>query len=120
MPLRMLEVGTSAGLLLRWDHYRNLGWFPDMFEEGTPPDGEVTIAERSGCDLFPIDATSPKNELRLKSLVWADLVQHVRMVEDAVEGLPPLGFLPARGRRRCGPPSPTPASPKFLGNPELG
>jgi hypothetical protein len=85
LPLRLLEVGTSAGLLLRWDQYRHMWWFQHMFEVETPLPGDAVIAERRGCDLFPIDATASENEIRLKSMIWADLPQHVRMLEDAIE-----------------------------------
>jgi hypothetical protein len=41
MPLRILEVGASAGLLLRWDHYRDCWWFPGMFDVRPPLDGDA-------------------------------------------------------------------------------
>jgi hypothetical protein len=85
MPLRLLEVGTSAGLLLRWDRYRNLWWFPELFEDSVALDDDIEIVERRGCDLHPIDPTRPENKLLLRSFVWADLPSHLRMVEDAVE-----------------------------------
>ena len=85
MPLRLLEVGTSAGLLLRWDRYRRTWWFAGLFEDGTPPPDLVQIGERRGCDLFPIDPLTQDNEILLKSFVWADLAAHVWMVDDAVE-----------------------------------
>jgi hypothetical protein len=41
--------------------------------------------ERRGCDLLPIDPTSDDGVLTLKALVWADLVEHVGMLEEAIE-----------------------------------
>jgi hypothetical protein len=85
MPLRLLEVGTSAGLLLRWDHYRGARWLPPLFDVRPPLDGPVEVSERRGCDLFPIDPTTGEGALRLKSYVWADLADHVRILEEAIE-----------------------------------
>jgi hypothetical protein len=87
LPLRLLEVGTSAGLLLRADHYyhRLAWWFPTIFAMGPPLDGPAEVVERRGCDLFPIDPTVPENEVRLRSMVWADLVAHLHLLEDAIE-----------------------------------
>lgn len=85
LPLRLLEVGASAGLLLRWDHYRRAWWFPTMFEDAPPLPRPVEVLERRGCDLFPIDPTTPENEIRLKGYVWADLAPHVRILAEAIE-----------------------------------
>jgi hypothetical protein len=85
LPLRALEVGASAGLLLRWDHYLRCAWFPAMFA-GEPPDigTEVRVSERRGCDLHPVEATSGEDGLYLRSMVWADLVGHLRALEEAI------------------------------------
>jgi hypothetical protein len=85
LPLRLLEVGTSAGLLLRWDRYRGTWWFPTMFDTSPPLNVPVEVVERRGCDLFPIDPTTPENEIRLKSMVWADLAPHVQILHEAIE-----------------------------------
>src|SRR5262249_60191921 len=71
LPLRVLEVGTSAGLNLRFDRYwyesNGAGYgdvaspvrFTDLWEEGRPPfDVSAEIAARRGCDRNPIDASS--------------------------------------------------------------
>src|SRR5436190_835747 len=64
LPLRLAEIGASAGLNLRWDRYRyeGRGWswgepgspvvFPSVFEGAAAPpaDARVTVAERLGCD----------------------------------------------------------------------
>jgi len=84
-PLRLLEVGSSAGLLLRWDRYRYVAGgtalgdpssplvFDDVWVD-PPPDlsGPVTVAERRGCDVAPIDAVSEDGRLTLLSFVWPD------------------------------------------------
>src|SRR2546421_4431135 len=64
LPLRILEVGASAGLNLRWDHYGyragDLAWgdpaspvqFDDVYEGTRPPfDIRAVVDERTGCDL---------------------------------------------------------------------
>jgi hypothetical protein len=88
-PLRLLEVGSSAGLNLRVDGYRyeqgGAGWgdpsspvrLTDLWSEGSPPlSVPATIAARRGCDRDPIDASDPESALRLLSYVWPD--QHER------------------------------------------
>jgi hypothetical protein len=85
MPLRLLEVGASAGLLLRWDHYCDRSWMAPLFEVPPPLDGEVRVVERRGCEPLPIDPGTEESALMLRSFVWADLVDHVRMTEEAIE-----------------------------------
>ena len=96
LPLRLLEVGASAGLNLRWDRYRydvdGRGWgdpgspvhFRSAFE--TPPsfDARVEVADRSGCDLNPIDATSAEGSLTLRSFVWTDHLERLHLLEAAI------------------------------------
>ena len=66
MPLRMLEVGASAGLNLRWDRYRyeadGFAWGPPTRRCGSSssssarrrmPPIAVDVAERRGCDAAP-------------------------------------------------------------------
>jgi hypothetical protein len=86
LPLRLLEVGASAGLNLRWDRYRycadSFSWGPAdspltiEFElHGTvlfPTPAEAEIAERRGCDASPIDPATPEGRLSLLSFVWPD------------------------------------------------
>jgi hypothetical protein len=83
-PLRLLEVGASAGLNLRFDRYRYVfgarTWGPtdspvtlrpDVV--GEPPLDEVAaVASRDGCDARPIDPTTEEGRLTLTSYVWPD------------------------------------------------
>ncbi len=98
LPLRLLEVGTSAGLLLRFDHYRYGGagaaWGPadsevdlDGFWAQAPPTGtdvEVEVAGRAGCDPAPVDPTSDEGLLSLRSAVWADQTPRLARLDGAV------------------------------------
>ena len=98
LPLRLLEVGASAGLNLCWDRYR-YEWpggrwgdlaspllIPDVFAEGSPPPhGAVTVAARAGCDTDPVDARSPEGRLTLLSYTWPDHVDRIRRLETALE-----------------------------------
>jgi hypothetical protein len=77
MPLRVLELGASAGLNLLWDRYRyeadGVGWgdpaspvrIADPFVEGSLPPLEVPacVVERGGCDLRPLDPASEDGRL---------------------------------------------------------
>jgi hypothetical protein len=98
LPLRVLEVGASAGLNLRWDHFAyDTGRVvsgdpasPVRFEgvwEGDPPDLPATfdVAERTGCDRNPIDATTPEGRLTLMSYLWPDQIDRYQRLDAAIE-----------------------------------
>jgi hypothetical protein len=98
LPLRLLEVGSSAGLNLRWDHYRYEsrfgGWgpldsllvFDDAFAGHKPPlDTAVEVSERRGCDLNPIDPVSADGGLRLRSFLWPDQPDRFLRIAGAIE-----------------------------------
>ena len=84
LPIRLFEIGSSAGLNLRADHYlyRYPGgqWGPadapvaidDAWHGQLPPDGTVEIVERNGYDIAPIDVTDVDGEMTVLSYVWPD------------------------------------------------
>jgi hypothetical protein len=97
LPLRLLELGASAGLLLRWDRYRYLtpagAWGPPesplvlegLFSDAGPLlEPTVEVVERRGCDPVPIDAGALDSALTLRSLVWADQVDRLRVLDAAL------------------------------------
>jgi len=98
LPLRILEVGASAGLHLRWDHYfyeaRGRTWGPAgsrvrlcsyNSERSLPFDVDAKVAERRGCDTNPVDPTTNEGRLTLLSYVWPDQVVRVRLLRAALE-----------------------------------
>ncbi len=101
LPLRLLEMGSSAGLVMFWDRYRyELGphrWGdPDAPVRlatawtGPPPrlDAPVRVASRLGCDLDPIDATDPEALRFVQSFYWADQVERMELLLSAARALP--------------------------------
>ena len=96
LPLRLLEIGASGGLHLRFDHYRyeaeHLGFgdstSPVRFVglwEGTPPFGtRCTVAVREGCDVDPVDPTTDEGRLTLTSYVWPDQRQRLAALRGAL------------------------------------
>jgi hypothetical protein len=96
-PLRILEVGASAGLNLRWDRYyyesADGAWgdksspihFTRSFEVPPPLDRAAQVVERRGCDLNPIDPTSEEGALMLRSFVWADQLARLSQLDGAIE-----------------------------------
>jgi hypothetical protein len=86
LPLRLLELGSSAGLNLLWDRFFYAGpgwsWGPGespvrltrQFESGNPilVRGGIEIAERLGCDRYPLCSRSESDLIRMKSFIWAD------------------------------------------------
>lgn len=99
LPLRLIELGCSAGLNLRFDRYRYryLGgpnWGPaggpelEAATEGevpaalTPP--SVEIAQRRGVDLNPIDPTTPEGSRLLTAFVWPDEHDRIRRLREAL------------------------------------
>ncbi len=98
LPLRLLEVGTSGGLNLRFDRYwyesDGVGFgdsespvrFAGLWEEGRPPfDAPITIAERRGCDRDPIDAGTEDGRLTLLSYVWPGQTERFTMLRAALD-----------------------------------
>ena len=97
LPVRLFEIGSSAGLNLRADHYRYRftggQWGPndspvtidDAWRGTLPPDGEVRIAERHGYDIAPIDVTGPDGELTVLSYVWPDQTARLERLRGAIE-----------------------------------
>ena len=97
LPLRVLEIGASGGLNLRWDRY----WyatgsstfgdpespvrFTDVWE-GSGPDLAVAmeVGERRGCDRSPIDATSEDGRLTLLSYLWPDQPERIERLDAAL------------------------------------
>ncbi|MBI2207479.1 MAG: DUF2332 domain-containing protein [Candidatus Rokubacteria bacterium] len=95
-PLRLLELGASAGLNLRWDHYRyetsRATWGPASspvrfrydFVDGHPSFAiDARVVERRGCDLAPIDASAKEGQLNLLAHVWADQPERLRLLRAA-------------------------------------
>jgi hypothetical protein len=97
-PLRVLELGASAGLNQLWDRrlYR-LGdlppWGPPEarvvieaeWRGGPPPVGaKIEVAARAACDRSPVDLTDPAARLRLRSFVWADQFDRLRRLDAAI------------------------------------
>ncbi|TDC49882.1 DUF2332 domain-containing protein [Actinomadura sp. KC345] len=96
LPIRLLEIGASAGLNLRADHFRLLhegGAYgpesPVVLHDawrGLPPvDAPLAVVERLGCDTGPLDATSPEARRRLLSYVWPDQTARVERLRAAFE-----------------------------------
>jgi hypothetical protein len=89
LPIRLFEIGCSAGLNLRAEHYRYRypggQWGPadsavsidDAWRGQLPPLAAVQIVERHGYDIAPLDASSRDGELTLLSYIWPD--QHARL-----------------------------------------
>jgi hypothetical protein len=97
LPLRILELGASAGLNLLWDHWayrigpRTIGpadaaltLAPEW--RGTPPAIEQlpAVAERRGCDRSPIDLDAPGAVDRLLAYVWPDHRERMERLAAAI------------------------------------
>ena len=98
LPLRILEMGTSAGLNLRWDRFRyetpERAWgdpaspvvLRDSWETPVPPFAtEASVVERAGCDPSPVDPTSDEGRLTLMSYVWPDQRERFALLRGAIE-----------------------------------
>jgi hypothetical protein len=98
LPLRLLELGSSAGLNLRLDRFRYEAatWdfgdrgspvvVSDAFAGGAPPlEAELQVAERAGCDPHPVDPISRDGQLTLRSYVWPDQRERLRLLDGALE-----------------------------------
>src|SRR6185503_31421 len=103
LPLRVLEIGASAGLNLRWDGYRYTGaageWgdpsspvqITDAFTGERPPlDERPEVAERRGCDPRPLDPASEETRLTLLSYTWPDQLRRFTQLRAALDFAPSM------------------------------
>lgn len=98
-PVRLLELGASAGLNLRCDAFSYdvadgvvLGDPSSPVRlhrpwEGSPPpyDGFGTVMSRRGCDPAPLDPATPEGRLTLTSYVWADQLPRLERLRGALQ-----------------------------------
>ncbi|MBO0823562.1 MAG: DUF2332 domain-containing protein [Actinobacteria bacterium] len=95
MPIRLVEVGASAGLNLRADCFcvpgpagrhgdtrspvvLTGGWTGDA-----PPDTHLEIVERTGGDLVPIDPLTELGRLTLTAYIWPDQADRLSRLSGA-------------------------------------
>lgn len=96
-PLRILEIGASGGLNLRWDRYRYESgswswgdeWSPlvlsGVFDGRAPEPVEVRVVERAGCDADPVDVATRDGRLTLLSYTWPDQIERLSALAGALE-----------------------------------
>lgn len=113
LPLRLLEVGASGGLNLRWDRYfyadiataRHWGnraspvqlrgtWDVPAHLQGVG----VTVAERAGCDPAPVNPATEEGRLALSASIWADQPVRFERLKGALQVAAdvPAEVVPAR------------------------
>jgi len=98
LPLRVFEVGASAGLNLRWDRFyyeaRGATWgWPESpvrlcsynSDRPLPFDVDARVVERAGCDAAPVDAMTEEGRLTLLSYVWPDQAHRLRLLRAALD-----------------------------------
>jgi hypothetical protein len=96
LPIRLVEVGASAGLNLRADLFYVPGdtsaygdpHSPVVLSHGwqgaAPPHHRVQVIERTGGDLAPIDPTSAHGQLTLTAYVWPDQTDRLARLRGAL------------------------------------
>jgi hypothetical protein len=98
-PLRLVEIGASAGLNLRADHFRvELGGgegvgpagspvvLRDAWRGSLPPlQAAPSVVDRLGCDPSPVDPTTASGRELLTSYVWADQTERLDRLRAALE-----------------------------------
>ncbi len=104
LPVRLLELGASAGLNLRADYFRYSGgaftwgpvdspvvladaWAgeaPDWLVTAAAQHPTVTVVDRYGCDLTPIDPLSYAGSLALRAYIWPDQTARMARLQGAL------------------------------------
>jgi hypothetical protein len=91
LPLRLREIGASAGLLLNVDRYHHTyddaEWgdptSPVRFRcKGSPPLAPFEVIDRRGCDRNPLDPD--RDRLLLLSFIWPTQVERFERIDAAL------------------------------------
>jgi hypothetical protein len=111
LPVRLLEIGSSAGLNLR-AHTFTIADDEGNVHEGDPglvrlvgawrgrrlhPWPGLEVVERLGSDVAPLDVNRPEDRLTLMSYVWPDQRARLARLEDAIRT---ARVVPAEVRRQ--------------------
>ncbi len=95
-PLRLFELGASAGLNLQLDrfHYTLAGIESGPAEAGVrlapkwrggpPPAADVRVIARRKVDIAPLDAADPATAARLLAYIWPDQPERVARATAAI------------------------------------
>ncbi len=104
LPVRLFELGSSAGLNLRAEQFRytagDFAWgpvdssvlledtwdgaVPDWLLAGAERHQALRIVERRGCDPSPIDPLSADGSLALRAYVWPDQTARLERLDGAL------------------------------------
>jgi hypothetical protein len=100
-PLALIEIGTSAGLLLNWDRYSyryaegeilgasdsHLQLYCELRGSNSPalPRTMPAVSSKVGIDLHVIDVRDEDDGLWLRALVWPEHIDRDRMLTAAIE-----------------------------------
>jgi hypothetical protein len=134
LPVRLFEIGSSAGLNLRADHFYipgDAGRFGNpaspvvlagAWQGHAPPGAAVQVIARSGGDIDPINPTDPAGRLRLMAYVWPDQADRLQRLTAAGPccGTPSSASTSIRGsapRWSSSPLSSAPPPPRPPGSP---
>lgn len=99
LPVRLLEIGASAGLNTRLDSYRYEGkswaWgdvtsplvLRNRERSGRPSalDAPLRVAERRACDAHPLNVACDEDRRYLRSFIWADQLERLTRFDRACE-----------------------------------
>jgi hypothetical protein len=95
LPIRLVEVGASAGLNLRADWFcvpGPAGSYGDVrspvvlaggWQGVAPPDAAIEVVHRTGGDIAPVDPLTEDGRLRLTAYVWPDQRQRLKRLRGA-------------------------------------
>jgi hypothetical protein len=95
LPMRLVEVGASAGLNLRAEQFcvaGDSGSYGDpnspvvlthAWQGAAPPSGSIEVISRSGGDLAPIDPATPNGRLILTAYIWPDQSERLARLRGA-------------------------------------
>ena len=93
LPLALSELGASAGLNLHFDEYHMamgvgepespVTLTPD-WEGPVPAAGPVSVVDRAGVDLNPLDPSDPDQALRLLAYLWPDQPRRAALTRAAI------------------------------------
>jgi hypothetical protein len=97
LPIRLVEVGASAGLNLRADHFYVPGpagcygdpdspvVLTDGWQGDPPPEASIKVVERTGGDLAPVNPLTADGRLRLTAYVWPDQIDRLTRLRGAFD-----------------------------------